>query len=95
VRSDATAVRASAAGASQGAPLLADRVRGADAVARVFAGRAALTRPVLVGGVPSAAYITSDAVNALYLIGFEEERIVTIHVLADADHLALWTFERS
>ncbi|KTS58868.1 hypothetical protein NS206_12675 [Microbacterium testaceum] len=95
VRSDPTAVQASSAGAAHGAPLLADRVRGADAVARVFAGRAALTRPVLVGGVPSAAYITSAGVNALYLVGFQAERIVTIDVLANADHLSLWTFDRS
>ena len=95
VRSDATAVEASSAGAAHGAPLLADRVRGADAVARVFAGRAALTRLVLVGGVPSAAYITSDGVNALYLVGFEADRIISIDVLADADHLALWSFDRS
>lgn len=88
LRSDATAVAASTAGAEDGAPLLTHRLRGADAVARVFAGRAALTRPVLIEGLPAAAYITSGTAHAVYLVTFEAGRIARLDVLADPDHLA-------
>ena len=88
LRSDSTAVDLATAGAEHGAPVLADRVRGADAVARVFAGRAELTRPVLIGGVPAAAYITGGAAHAVYLITFDGDRITGIDVLADPEHLA-------
>lgn len=88
LRSDASAVELSTAGSDEGAPLLTDRVRGADAVARVFMGRAELTRPVLIDGVPAAAYRTDDTTHAIYLVTFDADRIVRLDVLADPDHLA-------
>lgn len=87
LRSDSTAVESSSAGADHGAPLLAHSLRGADAVARVFAGRAELTRPVHVGGLPCAAYLTDDGVNAVYLFAFRADRIIEINVLANPEHL--------
>lgn len=87
LHSDTTAVEISAAGADHGAPLLADSIRGADAVARVFAGRAELARSVLIDGIPAAAYITDDTTHAVYLVTFDADRITRLDVLADPDHL--------
>lgn len=87
LRSDTSAVKLATAGADYGAPILADSVRGADAVARVFAGRAELTRPVLIDGIPAAAYLTDGTVHAVYLISFHGDRIVRLDVLADTEHL--------
>lgn len=88
LRSDPTAVEIAAEGAADGAPLLEHRVRGGDAVARVFAGRAELTRPVLVGGAPAAAYVTGGIVHAIYLVTFDAGRIARLDVLAGPGHLA-------
>lgn len=88
LRSDDTAVELAAAGAAHGAPLLEHRLRGADAVARVFAGRAELTRPIRMDGVPAAAYMTDGVIRALYLITFEGDRITRLDIIADPDRLA-------
>ena len=88
LRSDDTAVDLAAAGAEHGAPLLEERIGGADAVARVFAGRAELTRPVLIDGVPAAAYIADGIVRAVFLIAFDGDRIAELTVLADPDRIA-------
>lgn len=87
LRSDAAAVELATAGAGEGAPLLAANIRGADAVARVFAGRAELARPVLIDGVPAAAYLTDGTAHAVYLIAFDADRIARLDVLADPEHL--------
>jgi RNA polymerase sigma-70 factor (ECF subfamily) len=88
LRSDAVAVERAAAGAEHGAPLLDARVRGADAIARVFAGRAELTRVVLVDGAPGAAYVTDGVAHAVYLVRFAGDRIAELSVLSDPARLA-------
>lgn len=88
LRSDEAAVELATAGADHGAPLLDDRVRGVDAVARVFAGRAELTRLVFIDGVPAAAYVADGVVHAVYLITFEGDRIAQLDVLAEPERLA-------
>lgn len=87
LRGDVTAVELAAQGADDGAPLLGYRIRGGDAVARVFAGRAELTRPVLIDGVPAAAYAADGTVHAVYLVTFDRDRIARIDVLADPERL--------
>lgn len=88
LRSDDAAVDLAAAGADHGAPLLEHRVRGADAVARVFAGRAELTRPGVVLGVPAAAYVDDGTIRAVYVITFDNGRIRRLDVLADPNRIA-------
>lgn len=88
LRSDDAAVDLAAAGAEFGAPLLTTSVRGGDAVARVFAGRAELTRLVYVDGVPAAAYVADGIVQAVYLITFHSDRIARLDVLAHTGRLA-------
>lgn len=88
VRSDDAAVELAAEGAAHGAPLLDRHVRGVDAVARVFVGRAQLSRVVLVDGVPAAAYVTGGTVHAVYLMTFTGDRITRVDVLAEPARLA-------
>lgn len=87
LRGDGAAVDLSTAGTGRGAPPLADGIRGADAVARVFAGRAELTRLVWADGVPAAAYVTDGTAHAVYLVTVEAGRITRLDVLADPDRL--------
>ncbi|MGP9581191.1 sigma-70 family RNA polymerase sigma factor [Brachybacterium sp. AOP35-5H-19] len=87
LRSDQAAVDLAAAGADHGAPLLDRSIRGSDAVARVFAGRAELTRAIRLEGRPAAAYVADGMVQAVYLLTFREGRIERIDVLADSARL--------
>lgn len=83
LRCDEGAVALAASGAADGAPLLDRRVHGADAVARVFAGRARLARLVSYGGIPAAAYVADGVARAVYLPTFRDGRIVRLDVRAD------------
>jgi len=67
-----------------GAPLLARRARGADAVARIFNGRARETRPASVDGLVGAAYAPGGTVHAVYAFRMRAGRIVAIEVLGPA-----------
>lgn len=84
LRSDEAAVDLARTGADHGAPLLDRSIRGSDAVARVFAGRAELTRAIRLDGRPAAAYVADGMVQAVYLITFRDGRILRIDVLADS-----------
>lgn len=93
LRSDEAAVALAADGAEYGAPLLDGRVNGADAVARVFAGRAELARLVSIENVPAAGYVTGDTIHAVYLVTFSSGRIVALDVLADPTSLSALSAE--
>lgn len=88
LRSDEAAVDLAVSGVDQGAPLLVGNLRGADAVARVFAGRAELSRLVNIDGTPAAAYVTGDTWHAVYHITLIGDRIARIDVVADPVHVA-------
>lgn len=83
LRSDPMAVGLAGAGAEFGAPLLDREIAGADAVARVFNGRAQATRLVHIDGVPAAAYLVDGAPRAIYWFRFAYGRVVSVDVLAD------------
>ncbi|RCS61789.1 sigma-70 family RNA polymerase sigma factor [Microbacterium sp. JB110] len=84
LRSDDGAVALASSGAEHGAPLLEHRLRGADAVARVFAGRARLAEAVVVEGIPAAAYIAGGGdARAVYLVTMRGDRIIRIDVRTD------------
>jgi RNA polymerase sigma-70 factor (ECF subfamily) len=88
LRTDAGAVAIAAPHAEQGAPLLRRHARGADAVARVFAGRAEQTEIALVDGFPGAAYAPGGVPQAVYAVHLQGGRIVRIDVIGDAAHIA-------
>lgn len=83
LRSDDAVVALTSAGANQGAPLLESSTRGADAVARVFAGRAELAQTARVDGLPALVYAPSGTAEAVYLIHFAGGRITRIDAIAD------------
>lgn len=87
LRADADAVALAASGVAHGAPLLDGRIRGADAVARVFAGRAALAHAALLDGVPSAVYAPAGSVRAAYLLRIRDGLIEAVDVIGDPDVL--------
>lgn len=88
LRADAEAIAAAARGADDGAPLLRSRVRGADAVARAFAGRAAETRVALLDGAPGAAYAPEGTPRAVYAVALRNGRIARIDIIAHAARLS-------
>lgn len=93
LRSDAAAVEAAAAALADGAPPLEPRMHGADAVARVFAGRMHDVRGLRLDAVPAAAYVRDGRLRAVYLFRLEDGRITGIAALAGAEHLASLTRE--
>lgn len=87
LRADDDAVAVAAPHAAHGAPLLQTHVRGADAVARVFAGRATLTRLALIDGLPAATYAPDGTPQAAYFVRIEAGRITRIDIVGDPHHL--------
>lgn len=85
---DADAVATATPYADHGAPLLQHHVRGADAVARVFAGRAEQTQIAFIDGSPGATYAPDGAPQAVYAIHLHDGRITNIDVIGNTAHLA-------
>jgi len=88
LRADSRTVAYAQANADRGAPLLAEHVVGADAVARVFAGRAAEAQVGLVAGVPAAIWAPQDRPRGMFAVLIRGGRIVSIEVVTDAAQLA-------
>jgi hypothetical protein len=77
LRADAVAVRT-------GAPR---EVRGADAVARTFLGRARAVRPALVNGLVGAVWTAKGRPKMAFGFTIRDGRIVGIGMAADPEHL--------
>jgi RNA polymerase sigma factor (sigma-70 family) len=58
-------------------------VRGADAVAATFSGRARVAKPALVNGSAGAVWAMGAQPRVVFRFTIEEERIVAIELLAD------------
>ena len=88
LRADSAVVAAASAYADAGAPLLEPVVHGADAVARVFAGRAEQATLALIDGWPGAVYASEGVIRAAYIIRLSGLRIAEVEVVGDAAELA-------
>ncbi|WP_239160044.1 sigma-70 family RNA polymerase sigma factor [Virgisporangium ochraceum] len=88
LRADAEVVAAAAPQGDHGAPLLTRRARGADAVARIFNGRARETRWADLDGWVGAAYAPGGTVYAVYSVVVRDGRITRIEVIGATDHLS-------
>lgn len=88
LRADPVAVRMATINAGRGAPALAPEVPGADAVARVFAGRAQAAVPVLIDGVPGLAYATGKRVVSMFRFTVVDGLVTAVEVVADQDVIA-------
>lgn len=85
LRADATAVETAAARAGAGAPALRGEMRGVDAVARVFAGRAGAARLTLVDGVAGAAWSVGGKARSVFDFTVRGGRVVSIELLMDPE----------
>ena len=87
LRADPVAVRAAAARQAHGAPQLDEELRGRDAVARIFAGRAAAAQVALVNGVPAAVWAVGGQPRGAFLLRWEGSTIVEIEIVVDPRRL--------
>jgi hypothetical protein len=62
-------------------------IRGADAVAAQFAGRARGAQPALVDGVRGAAWAPHGALRVAFAFTITDHRIVAIEIVADPERL--------
>jgi len=83
LRADAVAVSLAAANSGRGAPELAPQVAGADAVARVFAGRARAAAPALLDGDPGLAFAIGGRTVSLFRMTIVGGRVTAV------DHASL------
>ncbi len=88
LRADPVAVSLAAAHAGRGAPELVAEVAGADAVARVFAGRARAATPALLDGEPGLAFAPGGRTVSLFRITVLDGRVAAIDLVADPDTVA-------
>jgi RNA polymerase sigma factor (sigma-70 family) len=88
LRADPVAVSMAAANAGKGAPALAPEVTGADAVARVFAGRARAAAPALLDGAPGLAFAVGERTVSLFRMTVTDGRITAVELLADPETIA-------
>lgn len=87
LRADRVAVAAAEANRGR-APELTASVHGAEAVARVFSGRARAARTALLDGVPGAVFAPGGVVYSAFEIVVVGGRIAAIEMIADPDVLA-------
>jgi RNA polymerase sigma-70 factor (ECF subfamily) len=83
LRADRVAVDAAAANLAAGAPPLAAEVRGTDAVADVFLGRAQEARPALLDGLVGAVYAPGGTTRTAFAFTVSGGRVTAIEVIAD------------
>lgn len=93
LRADPLLVAAARPHAADGAPLLAEHLRGADAVARVFAGRAAAAQVGYVDGVPAAVWAPDGVPRTVFALRMIDGRITGIEVIGRPEELAELTIE--
>jgi len=88
LRADGPAVRVSVARAGQGMPALAPEIRGLDAVANIFRGRARAAQPALLDGEAGLVFAHGGKPRMLIDFVLENGRIVEISMIADPEHIA-------
>ncbi|HEY1733349.1 MAG TPA: sigma-70 family RNA polymerase sigma factor [Acidimicrobiales bacterium] len=93
LRADAVAVDMAASRAAAGAPELRDAVHGADAVARVFAGRARVAKLTLVDGLAGAAWSVGGQARSVFAFTVRDGRVVAIELLMDPETLGVLDLE--
>lgn len=87
LRADPVAVRSATARQARGAPALREEVRGREAVAQLFAGRAAAAQAALINGTPGVVWAPEGRVRSAFVMRWREGRIVEIEVVFDPRRL--------
>jgi RNA polymerase sigma factor (sigma-70 family) len=93
LRADTVAVDMAASRAAAGAPALSEEVRGVDAVARVFAGRARVAKLTLVDGLAGAAWSVGGQARSVFAFVVRDGRVVSIELLMDPETLGVLDLE--
>ena len=93
LRADAVAIDMAASRASAGAPALSEEVRGVDAVARVFAGRARVAKLTLVDGLAGAAWSVGGQARSVFAFVVRGGRVASIELLMDPETLGVLDLE--
>jgi RNA polymerase sigma factor (sigma-70 family) len=62
-------------------------VRGPDAVARSFAGRAKAARPALIDGDPGLVWMYRGEIRVVFAFTVDDDRIVAVELLSEPDQL--------
>jgi RNA polymerase sigma factor (sigma-70 family) len=88
LRADPAAVEASLARADAGAPLLASEIRGREAIAETFKGRARAARRALIEGEAGLVFAPGGKPMVVFDFVVEHGRIVEISLIADASYIA-------
>lgn len=89
LRADPTAVQAAAERRAEGAPALASEVRGADAVIKVFAGRAQAAQPALIDGAVGAVWAPDGKPRAVFHFTISDGKIASIEMRSDPEEVGL------
>jgi len=63
------------------------KVRGADAVAGTFAGRARVAQPAIVDGIPGAVWLAGGVPRVVFRFTIDRDRITTIELVADPERI--------
>jgi RNA polymerase sigma-70 factor (ECF subfamily) len=88
LRADPVAVAMACGRLEAGAPALEEEIRGADAVMRVFAGRARAARPALVDGLPGAVFAPGGNPAVAFSFLVDDGHVIAIELLSDPEVLA-------
>ena len=83
LRPDAAALRM---GARNG--WITSEIRGADAVARQFAGQAQAAQIALIDGAPGGVWATGGTPRVVFAFTIREGKVVEIELAADAERLS-------
>jgi RNA polymerase sigma-70 factor (ECF subfamily) len=92
LRADAMAVEASVR-ASQTMPALAPEIRGRDAVASIFRGRAKVAQLAVLDGDPGLVFAPGGHPRMVVDFVLEDGRIVEISMIAEAERIAAFELE--
>lgn len=87
LHADHAAVLSSAANLARGALPLAPEIRGAQAVAETFKGRAKAAQTALVDGVVGAVWAPGGQTRVVFAFTIRDERIVGIEIVADPEQI--------
>jgi RNA polymerase sigma factor (sigma-70 family) len=93
LRADAAAVEATVARASRDVPALAPEIRGRDAVANIFRGRAKAALPAFVDDDAGLVFAPGGQPRMVVDFVLENGRIVEINMIADAERIAALDLE--
>lgn len=87
LRADAAAISASVARQERGAPKLAPEVRGGEAVAKTFEGKASAAQPAFIDGAPGLVFAPGGVPFSVFDFVIEGGRITEISLIVNPESI--------